>query len=168
MFALKLMRIVGVVLGLAVAGCGPSVRQSTINWGGAEGSGRPAGLAGGHAGEVPAEYIWTGGAQIVGSSLQSDATGGLILDGRVTAASPSFLRDTHVVRVEVLSRTGRVIWSGTARIEPDHHARVNRDRCGTFQLRMPPVPELHHIHAGVVDVRESDHRLPGTCLAARH
>ena len=127
----------------------------------------PGTPTGGKAGEVSAEYIWTGGAQIVGSSLRNDETGGMVLDGRVTAANATFLRDTYVVRVEVLNRAGHVIWSGAAPIELDRLARGNRDRCGTFQLRLPAVPDMHHVHAGVVDAHDVDHPLPGTCLAAR-
>lgn len=162
----RFLGILSVVLGLAAGGCGPSVRESTIGWAAPHDGAGPEGVMS-RAAEVPAEYIWTGGAQIVGSSLRSDGARGLVLNGRVTAASPSFLSSAHVVRVEVFDRAGRVIWSGVAPVEPDHHVRLSRDRCGTFQLKMPALRELDHIHAGVVDVQDSDRPLPATCLAAR-
>ena len=115
-------------------------------------------------GFVPVEYIWKGGAQVLGASLYSSGEESL-LKGRLRAKSFTMLSPSQVVRVEAIGQSRKIIWSGTARIKRDPSIRFRRSRFGTFRVALPDLETLDHFHIGVVARRDSSDILPGTCLS---
>jgi len=159
-------RTLGFVL-LFLLGCGPGTRYDIVTIAPAdeEHSKTPPGH---RWGSWPVVYFWNGGARIIGTSLldPGTASGRWRLKGKLGAQTFTAFRPSRVVRVEAVDNEHRLLWVGTARLKRDRGTVRRRSRSGTFQLELPMIPGLDHLHVGIVAQNDASDMLPGTCLRA--
>ncbi|GMU23425.1 MAG: hypothetical protein AMXMBFR13_35030 [Phycisphaerae bacterium] len=152
-----------VVAIVAASGCGASVRHGTIHYVSGNQTIKGSQDDSITLNPILAEYVWKGGPRVLGASFYPTPDG-LLLKGRLQAQSFTAFRPSRVVRVEAVDDAHQLLWSGNGKMKRDRGTVRRRSRTGTFSIELPTMPNVDHLHVGVVAQRDAADKLAGTCL----
>lgn len=154
------------LLSIFIVGCGPGIHRDRVTI-------LPCNTKG-HDGcptlqadtPILVEYLQAGSAWFTGGSLYYH-TDGMILSGKVKAPSFTALLPSKAIKVEALTCSNEIAWTGLTTIQREHSFRMNRNRKGSFEIHIPTDVEVDHLHVGIVSRSHSDAVLPIECLAKK-
>lgn len=144
------------MMSLLMAGCASGDRTRTVAVVAPQGGMQAQSLSGGEDTAKPVEYINMGGVVVEGASLYPTADG-MLLKGRIRSSSQAGLAASRVIRIEALSASGAIVWSGIAKIDAKpviHRSRMKHR--GTFEAQVPELSSFERFRIGAVSRSNQD------------